>query len=220
MTWTIPNMLTLLRVLLVPCFVFFVIQEGSGVRTAALVIFFVAAFTDYLDGRIARMYNQKSAFGDFADPLADKLLVAAALISFVFIPETRVPLWAVLLILAREVLITWLRVSALRRGETMATSFFGKTKTAAQMISIVLILILLIARAYVSEGQGAPAGEPNVFWERAANGAPWGGLLDVLPLALILITCFLTVGSGLLYLWANRRILFAKKDTEGGKPSC
>ena len=210
MIWTIPNMLTIFRVLLVPVFVFFLLGEGSGVRLTALIIFAVAAITDYLDGRIARSLNQRSEFGNFADPLADKLLVAAALITFVFIPETRIPLWAVLLILAREVLITWLRISAIRRNEPIETSLWGKSKTAAQMVTIVVVLIILVVQAFIVETDPAALADASVFWERYANNASWGEFLGALPLALILITCFLTVFSGFVYLWQNRKIVFTR----------
>jgi len=216
MIWTIPNMLTIFRVLLVPVFVFFLLNGLDGdltfARLLALSIFLLAAFTDYLDGRIARSLNQHSEFGNFADPLADKLLVAAALISFVLIPETGIPLWAVLLILVREVLITWLRISAVRRQEAIETSFWGKSKTVAQMVTIVAVLVLLIAHAYIFEhlAPDSPAAlaDGSVFWEAYANNAFWGRLLDALPLVLILITCFLTVYSGIVYLWRNRKIFF------------
>ena len=211
MTWNVPNILTIIRVLLVPVFVYFVLCDGSGARLAALLIFSTACLTDYLDGRIARTYNQRSEFGKFADPLADKLLVTAALVAFVFIPETAIPLWMVLLILARETLITWLRISALRRHESVETSFMGKSKTAAQMITIVAVLILLIARAYISENldptEPTALAAPNAFWECYAEGSFWGDVLDALPFALMAITCFLTVYSGGVYLWVNRKLL-------------
>jgi CDP-diacylglycerol--glycerol-3-phosphate 3-phosphatidyltransferase len=228
MIWTIPNILTIFRVLLVPVFVFFVLGEGSIARLLALIVFSVAAFTDYLDGRIARSLNQRSEFGNFADPLADKLLVAAALISFVIIPDSGIPLWAVLLILVREVLITCLRIFAVRQNEAIETSFWGKSKTVAQMVTIVAVLILLIVQAYIVEGDYACAvyyedghgcsevndparlEPPTIFWNEQANGAFWGKLLGALPLTLILITCFLTVYSGLIYLWKNRKIFFTK----------
>jgi CDP-diacylglycerol--glycerol-3-phosphate 3-phosphatidyltransferase len=223
--WTIPNLLTIFRVLLVPVFVFFLLGERSDMRLIALIIFFLAAFTDYLDGRIARSLNQRSEFGNFADPLADKLLVAAALISFVFIPATCIPLWAVLLILVREVLITCLRIFAVRRNEAIETSFLGKSKTVAQMVTIVTVLILLIIQAYIAESHDTciyvyngylpdhatwTLADATVFWGSLVDDAFLGRMLGTLPLILILITCFLTVYSGIVYLWLNRKIFFTK----------
>jgi cardiolipin synthase (CMP-forming) len=217
MTWTIPNMLTIIRVLLVPCFVLFLFKEESGARLAALLVFSIAALTDYLDGRIARAYNQRSEFGNFADPLADKLLVSVALISLTFLPEAHIPLWAVLLILGREVLITWLRIHALRQQEVVETSFWGKGKTAAQMTTIILVLIMLIAQAFILESLGGDAPEALIakdkFWECYAKGAAWGDAIEALPPTLILITCFLALYSGFRYIRANRNILYpAKRD--------
>jgi cardiolipin synthase len=207
----------MIRVLLIPCFVLLLFREEGSARLAALMVFSAAALTDYLDGRIARAYNQRTEFGNFADPLADKLLVSAALVSLTFLPEARVPLWAVLLILGREILITWLRISAIRQQEAVETSYWGKSKTAAQMTTIILVLIMLIAQAFILESLGKDAPEAPVakdkFWEWYAGGAVWGDALGALPPVLILITCFLALYSGFRYIMANRNILFsAKRD--------
>lgn len=209
MIWNIPNILTIIRILLVPVFLVFILGPDFPSRLASFCVFLTAAITDFLDGRIARLFNQRSEFGKFADPLADKLLVAAALIAFTGIPETRIPLWLVLLILGREVGITLLRVLAIHRKSAMETSQFGKCKTAAQMTTIVAVLLLLIIRAWLSENSTVVAA-PDVFWETLSEGAFWGSLLTWLPLILASITTALTVFSGLAYLWVNRK-LFARR---------
>jgi CDP-diacylglycerol--glycerol-3-phosphate 3-phosphatidyltransferase len=202
MIWNIPNCLTILRFLLVPVFIAFVQEPGFHARSISLVVFFVAALTDFLDGRIARWMNQRSEFGKFADPLADKFLVAAALISFVRIEETLIPVWMVFLILAREFIVTGLRVFLISRSETLDTSNFGKAKTTAQMVSISVILVLLVARAWVLENPGA--GIPDWITEYQGDATMTG--LRYLPAILMSITVFLTVISGVRYFMLNRKI--------------
>lgn len=201
----IPNILTIIRILLVPVFLAFILGRDFSSRLISFLIFILASITDYLDGRIARLFNQRSEFGKFADPLADKLLVAAALLAFTGIPETRIPLWLVLVILGREVGITLLRVLAIHKKAVMETSRFGKCKTAAQMVTIVLVLLLLIIRAWLAEN-GSVVADPVNFWETLSRGALWGSLLSWLPLLLTSITAVLALSSGLAYLWCNRKL--------------
>lgn len=209
MIWNIPNILTIIRIFLVPVFLVFILSPDFPSRLASFFVFITAAITDFLDGRIARLFNQRSEFGKFADPLADKLLVAAALLAFTGIPETRIPLWLVLLIIGREAGITLLRLYAIHLKTTMETSRFGKCKTFAQMTTIIAILLLLIIRAGLAETSGIKA-SPEDFWIVFSGHAPWGILLTWLPLILASLTCALTAFSGLAYLWANRA-LFGKR---------
>ena len=138
----LPNKLTLLRVCLIPVFL---LLYPSGIfsdpfsRYAALCIFIIASLTDALDGYIARSRNLVTNFGKLMDPMADKLLVAAALIAMVQASE--LPAWVVIIIISREFLITGFRMLALERGIVIAASSWGKFKTISQMIMIILILM-------------------------------------------------------------------------------
>ena len=136
----LANKLTLLRIFLVPIFMFFLLLRiplyGDYIAAA---IFIIAALTDGLDGYIARSRNQITKFGKFMDPLADKLLVSAALISLV--EMNRLPAWIVVVIVAREFAITGFRVLAASEGITIAASWWGKFKTVTQIIAIVLLLL-------------------------------------------------------------------------------
>ena len=137
----LPNKLTVLRVILVPFFVFFLLGAdwiGSFSPYIALIIFIVASLTDMLDGKIARKYNLITNFGKFMDPLADKLLVCSALICFV--DMHRMPTWVVLIIIAREFIISGFRLIASDNGVVIAASYWGKFKTTFQMVMICLMI--------------------------------------------------------------------------------
>lgn len=142
MTWTLPNKLTMLRMILVPFFVAaLLIQNGEifALRMTALVLFLIASLTDLLDGKIARKYNLVTNFGKFMDPLADKLLVCSALICLVQLGQ--LPAWIVIIIISREFIISGFRLIAADQGIVIAASMWGKSKTVSQMISIVLLII-------------------------------------------------------------------------------
>jgi CDP-diacylglycerol--glycerol-3-phosphate 3-phosphatidyltransferase len=148
----LPNKLTMLRVIMIPFFVIFLLgstgQWGwfnnlfSGImeytRYIALVIFILASLTDLLDGKIARKYNLVTNFGKFMDPLADKILVCSALICLISLGQ--LPAWYVLIIIAREFIISGFRLIASDNGVVIAASYWGKFKTTAQMILVVLLI--------------------------------------------------------------------------------
>ncbi len=137
----LPNKLTILRVLLIPFFVFFMLADSFGRtgRLVALALFCIASFTDFLDGHIARKHNLVTNFGKFMDPLADKLLVCSALICFVEMEELAA--WIVIIIMAREFIISGFRLVASDNGVVIAANMWGKFKTVSQMIMIILIIL-------------------------------------------------------------------------------
>ena len=137
----LPNKLTVLRVILVPFFVFFLLGAdwiGSFSPYIALIIFIVASLTDMLDGKIARKYNLVTNFGKFMDPLADKLLVCSAMICLVDLKL--IPVWVVLIIIAREFIISGFRLVASDNGIVIAASYWGKFKTTFQMLMVIVII--------------------------------------------------------------------------------
>ena len=142
----LPNKLTVMRVILIPFFVFFLLSpyfKGYGNYIAA-VIFVVASLTDMLDGKIARKYNLVTNFGKFMDPLADKLLVCSAMICL--IEKGTLAAWIVIVIIAREFIISGFRLIASDNGIVIAASYWGKFKTTFQML-MVIVLILDIPNA-------------------------------------------------------------------------
>lgn len=137
----LPNKLTLFRVILIPFFVFFLLApyfEGYG-NYIAVAIFIVASLTDMLDGKIARKYNLVTNFGKFMDPLADKLLVCSAMICL--ISTGQLAAWIVIIIIAREFIISGFRLIASDNGIVIAASYWGKFKTTFQMLMVIVLIL-------------------------------------------------------------------------------
>ena len=136
----LPNKLTIFRVILIIPFVIFMLSDflGDATKWVALAIFIIASLTDLLDGKIARKYNLITNFGKFMDPLADKLLVSAAMICLVEIGK--IPSWIVIVIISREFIISGFRLIASDNGVVIAASYWGKFKTVFQMVMVVLMI--------------------------------------------------------------------------------
>ena len=163
---TTANKITLTRIAMIPFFIYFAAQPMLNVEEykvgifsfptctlIALILFCVASFSDFLDGYVARKYNQVTDFGKFVDPLADKLLVASALI--LFAEQKAMAGWMVCVILARELIITSLRVVAANKGVVMAATWTGKVKTCVQIGGIIIIYLHYIIFGAVADGESA-----------------------------------------------------------------
>lgn len=177
MKMNLPNYLTILRVFMIPVFVLFMLVEilGGGDKYVAGSIFIIASLTDFLDGYLARKNNQVTVFGKFMDPLADKLLVCSALICLVELEM--MPGWIVIIIVAREFIISGFRLVAAERGIVIAASYWGKFKTASQMVMIILLIFDL------------------------------GGFFNVLGQILLYISLILTIVSLVDYIAKNINVL-------------
>ena len=147
---TTANKLTILRVILIPVFLLLMLLDFPGHKWLALLVFILASVTDFLDGHIARKHNQITTFGKFMDPLADKLLVTAALL--VFVQWGQIPGWAAFVILAREFAVTALRLVAAADGTVIAAGISGKVKTFSSLICLCLMMTPLHSLAL-----GSPA---------------------------------------------------------------
>lgn len=136
----LPNKLTILRVFMIPLFIIFLMTSlgGSFHNKIAGVIFILASLTDTLDGYLARKNNEVTVFGKFMDPLADKLLVCSALICLTDLH--RIPSWIVIIIVAREFIISGFRLVAAEKGVVIAASYWGKIKTVVQMLMVILMV--------------------------------------------------------------------------------
>lgn len=137
----LPNKLTIIRILMVPVFILFLLTELGGRfnHLITLVLFVAASLTDLLDGYLARKNNLVTNFGKFMDPLADKLLVCSALICFA--ATRQLPAWMVIVIIAREFIISGFRLIASDEGVVIAASYWGKIKTVVQIIMIIAVII-------------------------------------------------------------------------------
>lgn len=138
---TVPNILTVFRIFLTPFFIFFLFNNSDLSGTYALIIFVVASITDAYDGHYARKYNVVSESGKFLDPLADKILVSSAFISFAILKI--IDFWMVFLIIFRDVFVTLLRMRMKKSNQSLITSNIAKSKTAVQLIIIVFTLLYL-----------------------------------------------------------------------------
>lgn len=139
----LPNKLTVLRVIMIPVFLVFLLTDcaGGASKYIAAAVFVLASLTDMLDGKIARKYNLVTNFGKFMDPLADKLLVCSALIAFVELGY--LPAWIVIIIISREFIISGFRLIAADKGVVIAANYWGKFKTTFQMIMTILLILQL-----------------------------------------------------------------------------
>ncbi|HXA10208.1 MAG TPA: CDP-diacylglycerol--glycerol-3-phosphate 3-phosphatidyltransferase [Chthoniobacterales bacterium] len=188
MNWA--NRLTLGRLALTIVFVLALSSTWVYGRTVALLLFILAGISDYLDGEIARRYGTVTNFGKLIDPLVDKVMMAAAFICLV--PLGAVPAWVATIVVARDFLITGLRLLASSEGTVLAAEKLGKHKTSWQIATVLFFLLLLSAREL------RPAVEETAWWQNAWR---FGG--D----ALLWITIGLTIYSGLGYLWRHRSLI-------------
>ena len=179
----LPNKITILRVILIPFFVFFMLSGQMGYHYIAAAIFIVACATDALDGHLARKYNLITNFGKFMDPLADKLLVSAALICFVALPSISLAPWIVIIIISREFVISGFRLVASDRGIVIAAGYWGKLKTVAQMIMSILLILHF----------------KHPVW-------------NILEHIFVWLSLGLTVISLIDYIWRNREVLSDRAD--------
>lgn len=189
---TFPNSLTLLRIVLTPLFVLLLFSESSFSKQIALVVYVVAALTDWYDGWVARKFGYISRWGKFFDPLADKILSAAALFAFVHL--SLIDAWMVWVIVIRDFLITGLRTLAEYRGQPIVTSRTAQAKTFGQFVVIYYILILYVAQSILPLRQ------------------QFGDVIDALLhpqvlFGMILVVTLSNVGTAMIYLFDNRKFL-------------
>lgn len=137
----LPNKLTLMRILLVPFYIFFLLMPGIPHHyLISFIIFAAAAYTDHLDGKIARKYNLITDFGKFADPLADKIMILAALACFIQLGLTNAVV--LIVIVSREFMVTAIRLVASAKGKVVAANNWGKAKTISQIAAVLLVMLL------------------------------------------------------------------------------
>lgn len=227
--FNIPNFLTIVRILLVPFFIYFLFQEELLYNILAFSIFLVASITDLIDGYLARKWNQTTEFGKFLDPLADKVLVVGAFATFLILNE-QVETWMVFLIVLRDMLITSLRYVGILQGKVVQTTKIAKLKTFFQMGAIVILLTLFIV---VSTGQRKiinsiyeterTAGKLGIeianqsfssFCMSLESGKNISEIINhlagFLPYYIMLLTTGITVFSGIRYIITNRSLLNLK----------
>jgi len=187
-----PNQLTLLRIILTPAFALLLFSDSPINKQIALVVYCLAALTDWYDGWVARRWGYITHWGKFLDPLADKVLTSAAFISFIFIGYASA--WMVWIIVTRDILITLLRSYSEYKAKPVETMKFARTKTFFQLVVIYFFLVIYIVRS-----------SPSLF-------AKYGSWVEIVAtkeimIGLMLIVTILTAWSGILYLIQNRNTI-------------
>lgn len=188
----LPNQLTTLRIILTPVFLFLFLSDQPVLIQISLIVFIVAALTDWYDGWLARKFNYITEWGKFWDPMADKILTSAAFIGFVIIGVLQ--WWMVFLIIARDLIVTLLRLYAESRGTNFVTSYYAKWKTLLQMIFLYYLLIVYTA----INSEVIYAGNEllfSVLWDKT-----------FIYTAMLIIT-IITVHSGYTYLSSNKKLI-------------
>ena len=193
-----PNKLTVARIIMSPLVLLLLMIDFPFHYAASLLMFIAAAFTDMFDGRIARSRGLITNLGKFLDPLADKMLTTAAFLGFLAIG--RVDVWAVMLILSREFMVTSVRLLAAKDGVVVAASFSGKLKTVAQFVSIIYMLTVL---------------EFSTWQSSILSSFSLPDMVYKLPLVIgnvfVWISVLLTIISGIQYTWELRRYLVSEE---------
>ena len=189
---SVPNSLTILRIILTPVFLILLFSDSSFSKQLSLVVFIVAALTDWYDGWVARRYGYTSRWGKFLDPLADKVLSAAALFSFVYL--RLVDAWMVWIVVTRDFLITGLRSYAEWKDEPIVTSKTAQAKTFGEFVVIYYILIL-----YVASNVPVIHNDFRNLIDSLMHPQVLFGMMMVVTLS--------TIGTGILYLFDNRKFI-------------
>ena len=196
LTFSPPNQLTFLRIILTPVFVFFLLSSNLTLRQVSVVVFAIAMLTDWYDGWVARKWGYVTRWGSFFDPLADKIFASAALFAFVVL--NLLPAWTVWVIVIRDFAITFLRTYSEVKGKPFQTKRFAKTKTFLQFLLICYVLLLYVARTTESFRDQLPLIEQ---------------LLDPpLLYAMMVVVAVVTLWTGVLYVienWSTLRELYA-----------
>ncbi|MBU1087445.1 MAG: CDP-diacylglycerol--glycerol-3-phosphate 3-phosphatidyltransferase [Candidatus Omnitrophica bacterium] len=185
----LPNKLTVTRIILSFIFIIFIFSQGFLAKTLAFAVFLIASLTDFFDGYIARKYNLITDLGKLLDPIADKILVLAAFSAFVYMRI--IPVWMLVIIIFRELLITGIRLVLARKGKVIAASIWGKYKTVGQMIAIFIILSFIVIKE---------AGTNKYdFWSQAWQISS----INIINFVMY-ITIGLTLVSGISYFLKNK----------------
>ncbi len=188
----LPNQLTVLRIILTPIFLLLFLSEDPLLKQIALGVFVIAALTDWYDGWLARKYNYITSWGKFWDPLADKILTSTAFVAFVIIKL--IPLWMVVIIIARDFMVTGLRAYADYKGKSFPTSYYAKWKTFIQMAFLYYLLIVYIGSNTVQ----LYAGHEGVFAILMNSSFIYFSMLFI---------TVITFHSGGTYMYKNRHLI-------------
>ncbi|MCS7231494.1 MAG: CDP-diacylglycerol--glycerol-3-phosphate 3-phosphatidyltransferase [Elusimicrobiota bacterium] len=180
--------ITIFRILLVPLFLILILTDYILTRILALLVFIFGGITDTLDGIVARKKNMVTKIGSSLDPLADKLLITTAFISFLNFSELKIPVWTVIIIILRDYIITWLR--SIDSNYSMPADKTAKIKTFLQNIAIISIILILIFKNYISN--------LTISWY----------IIELYPKMIMIFISFFTLASGVIYIIKYRNLIW------------
>lgn len=213
----IPNLLTLLRVILVIPIVWLLFGSyWEKIISASLMV--AGGLTDYLDGVLARKWKAQTEFGNFMDPLADKLLILSILMAFLQLDPTIFPYWMVWMIVCREFIITALRIGGIQGEQKVKTLYIGKVKTTAQFLTVFFIIVLLIlkdsltAKGVIRPVKGMVGIPFDQIWFNYFGDTAY--FLTYTPSFLLGISTFLSVYSGIHYIIKNTHMFESGQDQD------
>jgi len=186
----LANKLTISRIILAGFFILFLFIKGPGAKFMAMAVFLAACVTDYYDGYFARKTGSITSFGKLMDPIADKILILGAFLAFVEMEI--IPAWMVIIIIARELMITGIRILALSQKRVLAAEMGGKHKTVSQMVAVIAILIFLIVKDM-------------------GFGFRYTEVFETAVYLLMLVTVGMTITSGISYMIRNKDIFMGDK---------
>jgi CDP-diacylglycerol--glycerol-3-phosphate 3-phosphatidyltransferase len=194
----LPNILSTIRIILVPIFLLLYIQDDAVWRALSMGVFAVAVLSDFVDGYLARLYEAQSSYGVFLDPLADKFLTFAGFICLPFIDAAQFPWWAVGVIVARDIFITGMRITADYRNIKMRTRLVAKFKTMSQMIFLAFVLMVGV---FV---------QADVWLTPYCRRLLQTGILGWIMIAIVILTVY----SGIDYCITNKEIFLLEKNAK------
>lgn len=195
----LPNKLTVFRIVISFFFLIFLFISAPGAKTVALALFIIGTITDIYDGKLARKLGLTTDFGKLMDPLADKILVSSAFISFVQLDPINIPAWMAALIVIREFSITALRFYALSKGQIIPADRKGKQKMASQSATILLGLIALSFKEITQ----ILSMKWDIHWDYIIGAGMW---------IISFLTVIHTVVTGIYYMWDNRNLFFGRSS--------
>ncbi len=204
-TLTLPNILTLFRFILTPFIVYFIIFESIGNVFLALILYSLSALTDYFDGKLARKLNQKSDFGEFFDPLADKFLVWSVFTALSFKAGLYIPFWLIMFLYIRDFYVTFLRSLSKRKKIIFKTSFIAKAKTMVQMIVAAVIMAYLFLTLIIKTMLKINYQDYLEIWKAAAPG--YYHYIVYIPFILTFLTVIFTIYTAFDYYLSYKRII-------------
>jgi CDP-diacylglycerol--glycerol-3-phosphate 3-phosphatidyltransferase len=202
-TYTLPNILTLFRLVLVPVIIYFILSDSVPNMLLAFIFYGLSALTDYFDGKLARHLNQKSEFGEHFDPLADKILIWCVFTALSFKAGLFIPLWLILFLLVRDIYVTWLRSYSRKKNVRFKTSMIAKAKTMVQMVVAAAIIAYIFITLVLKDSMKLIGADYMSIWKAALPVSYY--FIVYIPVILTYLTVIFTIYTAFDYYISYKR---------------